>query len=91
MPTRKQPITSRPMTDEERRMYDDLKWGEQEVYVRRPDLVDRYEKTGGVVAVFQRRIVAHGVDLDAIAEDLEKQGLDLSHAVIVNIVSFNWP
>lgn len=86
-----QPITSSRMTDLERRIYDDGRWGEAEVYARRPDLMEKYEETGGVIAVCHRRIVAHGVDLDEIEKQLEAQGTDLSQVALISIASIYYP
>lgn len=86
------PITTVPMTDLQRRMYDDALWGRTEVYTKRPDLLQEYEETGGVVAVCHRRIVAHGVDLDDDFEkQLQEQGCDLSEVALIEIASVYFP
>lgn len=85
------PITSVRMTDLQRRIYEDGRWGQQEVYARRPDLMEKYEETGGVVAVCHRRIVADGVDLDEIEKQLADQGCDLTEVALIPIASIYFP
>jgi hypothetical protein len=77
-------------TDLSKRIYEDLRWGRVEVFTNRNDLVEKYQETGGVVGICQRKIVADACNIETIEQQLRDQGCDISHVAIVHIPSIDF-
>lgn len=60
------PVGIRPFTPTERRQFDDIRWAEED-----PDVQQRYR--GQFVVPFDKKIVAHGHDLEAVLKEAARK------------------
>ncbi len=81
------PIVSRVADPIEKQQFEDIEWGQTEVFVNRRDLLAKYRETGGIVAIYQRKIVADGKSIDEVKKQLDACGCNFHEVAFISIPS----